>query len=202
MRSGTTAGRPQPQTTTEVAGGPFIRHAPDGRRAQYVDTQQYGGFMSRPTVSMPGYAKGCRVCSPGPAAPTRLSQRTHHFRGCAVELHAASPDERCVRDSAALVSPGYVIRFEVPLYSGQFGTTDCMRSPVNSPQQTVYNTTLSSVWGLYRGSSPPISPFEFLRKRTVSFPALALALLQLLQSNLAAATALYCNGRTALRLRR
>ena len=58
---GTVAGRPQPQTTAQPSGGPFIRHAPDGRRAQYVDTQSFGGFMSRPTVSMPGYCKGYRL---------------------------------------------------------------------------------------------------------------------------------------------
>ena len=43
--AGTVAGRPQPQTTAESAGGPFVRHAPDGRRAMYVDTQQFAGFM-------------------------------------------------------------------------------------------------------------------------------------------------------------
>ena len=36
---GTVAGRPQPQTTAEPAGGPFIRHAPDGRRAMYVASE-------------------------------------------------------------------------------------------------------------------------------------------------------------------
>ena len=40
--SGTVAGRPQPQTTAEPAGGPFVRHAPDGRRAMYTTTTGFG----------------------------------------------------------------------------------------------------------------------------------------------------------------
>ena len=41
---GTVAGRPQPQTTNEPSGGPFIRHAPDGRRAMYVAASGAGGI--------------------------------------------------------------------------------------------------------------------------------------------------------------
>src|SRR5215469_1470945 len=58
---GTVAGRPQPQTTAEPAGGPFVRHAPDGRRAQYVATTGASGFISNPTVSCPGYVKGYKL---------------------------------------------------------------------------------------------------------------------------------------------
>lgn len=183
--SGTTAGRPQPQTTTEVAGGPFIRHAPDGRRAQYVDTQQYGGFMSRPTVSMPGYAKGYRCVFTGTgganaaSAPTVSADAPWNFMQL-VQMKDAFGTQ-------LLVGPGYVIGFEVPLYSGQFGT-DLMRSPVNSPQQTVYNTTLSAS-GLSWQFSTYFS-FEFAKAYGVISGANA-ALLPVLQINLAAATALF-----------
>ena len=34
--SGQEAGRPQPTTTVEAAGGPFIRHSQPGRAPQYV----------------------------------------------------------------------------------------------------------------------------------------------------------------------
>lgn len=62
--TGTVAGRPQPQTTAEPAGGPFIRHAPDGRRAMYVATPgtvQNPQFIANPMVSSPGWNKGYRV---------------------------------------------------------------------------------------------------------------------------------------------
>lgn len=59
--SGTVAGRPQPQTTAEPMGGPFVRHAPSGRRAMYTASANYGGFMANPMVSSPGWNKGYRV---------------------------------------------------------------------------------------------------------------------------------------------
>lgn len=183
--SGTTAGRPQPQTTTEVAGGPFIRHAPDGRRAQYVDTQGYGGFMSRPTVSMPGYAKGYRCVFTGTgganaaSAPTVSADAPWNFMQL-VQMKDAFGTQ-------LLVGPGYVIGFEVPLYSGQFGT-DLMRSPVNSPQQTVYNTTLSASGLSWQFAT--YFAFEFAKAYGVISGANA-ALLPVLQINLAAATALF-----------
>jgi hypothetical protein len=62
--TGTVAGRPQPQTTAEPQGGPFIRHAPDGRRAMYVATPgtlQNPQFIANVMVSSPGWNKGYRV---------------------------------------------------------------------------------------------------------------------------------------------
>jgi hypothetical protein len=183
--SGTVAGRPQPQTTTEVQGGPFIRHSPDGRRAQYVDTQGYGGFMSRPTVSMPGYAKGYRCFFAGTGgansatAPTVSPDAPWNFMQL-VQMKDAFGTQ-------LLVGPGYVIGFEVPLYSGQFGT-DLMRTPVNSPQQSVYNTTLSAS-GLSWNFATYFA-FEFAKAYGVISGANA-ALLPVLQINLAAQTALF-----------
>jgi hypothetical protein len=183
--SGTVAGRPQPQTTTETSGGPFIRHAPDGRRAQYVDTQQYGGFMSRPTVSMPGYAKGYRCVFTGTgganaaSAPTVAADAPWNFMQL-VQMKDAFGTQ-------LLVGPGYVIGFEVPLYSGQFGT-DLMRTPVNSPQQTVYNTTLSASGLGWQFAT--YFAFEFAKAYGVISGANA-ALLPVLQINLAAASALF-----------
>lgn len=183
--SATTAGRPQPQTTAEPAGGPFVRHAPDGRRAQYVDTQQYGGFMSRPTVSMPGYAKGYRLVFTGTGGANSASAPT-------VSIDAPWNLAQLVQMKDAfgtqlLVGPGYVILFEVPLYSGQFGL-DFMRTPANSPQQSVYNTTLSASGLSWQFAT--YLPFEFAKAYGVISGANA-ALLPVLQINLAAATALF-----------
>lgn len=179
------AGRPQPQTTAEPSGGPFVRHAPDGRRAQYVDTQGYGGFMSRPTVSMPGYAKGYRALFQGsgginaatgptvsPDAPWNLLQLVQMKDAFGTQL---------------LTGPGYTIAFEVPLYSGQFGT-DEMRSPASSPQQTVYNTT-GSASGLGWAFSTYFS-FEFAKAYGLISGANA-ALLPVLQVNMAPQSSLF-----------
>lgn len=137
---GTVAGRPQPNTTAEAAGGPFVRHAPDGRRAQYVATTGASGLISQPTVAMPGYAKGYRV---------NWQITATNAGGGAATVTADFPDAIAqliqLKDAFGtqlLTGPGYVIFKEVNLYSGQFGT-DLMRDPTNSPQQTTYNTSAS-----------------------------------------------------------
>lgn len=182
---GTVAGRPQPNTTAEPQGGPFIRHAPDGRRAQYVDTQGYSGFMSRPTVSMPGYCKGYRILFNGSGGanaatgPTVSPDAPWNF-GQLVQMKDAFGTQ-------LLTGPGYVILFEVPLYSGQFGT-DEMRSPQNSPQQTVYNTTASATSLTWQFAS--YIAFEFAKAYGVISGANA-ALLPVLQINLAPQSTLF-----------
>lgn len=183
--AGTLAGRPQPQTTSEPAGGPFIRHAPDGRRAQYVDTQTYGGFMSKPTVSMPGYAKGYRLVFAGSGGANAATGPT--VSADAPWNFAQLVQMKDAFGTQLLTGPGYVILFEVPLYSGQFGT-DEMRSPSSSPQQTVYNTTGSAsslTWNFATYLS-----FEFAKAYGTISGANA-ALLPVLQINLAAQSALF-----------
>jgi hypothetical protein len=174
---GTVAGRPQPQTTAEQAGGPFIRHAPDGRRAIYVDNQGFAGFMSRPNVSAPGYVKGYRLYwtgagTNGGTTPT-ISPDFPENSAQLVQMKDAFGTQ-------LLTGPGYAILYEVPLYSGQFGT-DEMRSPHSSPQLLPYNTTISGgttwAWSSYL-------PFEFAKAYGTISGANA-ALLPVLQVNVA-----------------
>ncbi len=180
---GTVAGRPQPNTTAETAGGPFIRHAPDGRRAQYVASTGFSGLISNPTVSMPGYAKGYKIATTVNAtnlasAPTIAPDFPDSFYQL-VQMKDAFGTQ-------LLTGPGFVILREVNLYSGQFGT-DLMRDPQNSPQQTVYNTTGSAV------STVTFSrylSFEFAKAYGVISGANA-ALLPVLQLNTAPTTALF-----------
>lgn len=180
---GTVAGRPQPNTTSEAAGGPFIRHAPDGRRAQYVATTGFSGLISNPTVSMPGYAKGYKV------ATTINATNTGSVPTIAPDFPDSFYQLVQMKDAFGtqlLTGPGFVIMREVNLYSGQFGT-DLMRDPQNSPQQTVYNTTAAAV------STVTFSrylSFEFAKAYGVISGANA-ALLPVLQLNTAPTTALW-----------
>lgn len=193
---GTVAGRPQPQTTTETAGGPFIRHAPDGRRAQYLATVGQNGLISQPTVSMPGYAKGYKIntnliavntgTAAGPAAdfPDNFYQLVQMKDAFGTQL---------------ITGPGFVVMREVNAYSGQFGL-DMMRDPINSPQQTVYNTTATT------GGSPAasgINPAGFIWSRYLSFEfakaygvisGANAALLPVLQMNTAPYTTMFTTG--------
>ena len=70
MAAGTTAqssgaqeaGRPQPQTTVEASGGPFIRHSQAGRAPIYdVANQTFGGMTTQPLVARPGYYRNFRI---------------------------------------------------------------------------------------------------------------------------------------------
>jgi hypothetical protein len=174
---GTVAGRPQPQTTAEAAGGPFIRSAPDGRRAQYVATTGVSGLISQPTVSMPGYAKGYRV---------NWQITATNQSGGAATVTADFPDAIAqliqMKDAFGtqlLTGPGYVIFKEVNLYSGQFGL-DLMRDPTNSPQQTTYNTSASGANTAFTFSR--YLSFEFAKAYGVISGANA-ALLPVLQIN-------------------
>jgi hypothetical protein len=186
---GTVAGRPQPQTTAEGAGGPFIRHAPDGRRAMYVAAGTAGGtnlaqFVANPMVSSPGWNKGYRVLTsvaPGtgtsgtsalavPDSPFNFHQLVQMKDAFGTQL---------------LTGPGYDISYLVPYYSGQFGT-DLMRDPINSPQfQPVIATTAQTSAGGF--TWPTYFPFEFAKGYGVISGANA-ALLPVLQINLAPAS--------------
>lgn len=182
--SGTVAGRPQPQTTAEPAGGPFVRHAPDGRRAMYVDTQQYGGFMGRPMVSSPGWNKGYRMLvtsatgggisgviaatAGGQDAPWSLAQLVQMKDAFGTQL---------------LTGPGFDIAYAVPKYGGQFGL-DTMRDPKNSPQ----NTPITAASGAFQFAT--YLPFEFAKGYGVISGANA-ALLPVLQINLAPVATLF-----------
>src|SRR5215469_6320072 len=182
---GTVAGRPQPQTTAEPAGGPFIRHAPDGRRAMYVNAGTAGGtnlaqFVANPMVSSPGWNKGYRVL-------TQVAPGT----GAAATAALAVPDSpfnfhqliqmKDAFGTQLLTGPGWHISYLVQLYSGQFGT-DEMRDPKSSPQFQPISTAAAatSAGGFQFGT---YFPFEFAKGYGVISGANA-ALLPVLQMNL------------------
>jgi hypothetical protein len=180
---GTVAGRPQPQTTSEPAGGPFVRHAPDGRRAQYVAATGFNGFLGLPTVSMPGYAKGYKlqtqINATNTATPPTLSLDFPDSFYSLVQMKDAFGTQ-------LLTGPGFNILREVNLYSGQFGL-DLMRDPQNSPIQNVYNTAASSASTI---TFSRYLSFEFAKAYGVISGANA-ALLPVLQLNTAATSGLF-----------
>ena len=174
--AGTVAGRPQPQTTAEPAGGPFVRHAPDGRRAMYVDTQGFGGFMARPMVSSPGWNKGYRM----------LVTASGGVNGTKTVTAAADAPWNWMQlvqlkdafGTQLLTGPGFEIGYCVPKYGGQFGL-DLMRDPLNSPQFQAISIGSSGTGNFQFGT---YFPFEFAKGYGVVSGANA-ALLPVLQIN-------------------
>lgn len=131
--TGVAAGNPQPQTTLEPPGGPFIRHTREGRRLLYTAQPTFGGIVTNPQPSSPGYLRGFRVkftgttaagtggvLSAGPGgvdAPTSIVQLMQSKDSFGVTLMAG---------------PGYEMLKLVPMASGQFGTdetTDIQNMP-------------------------------------------------------------------------
>jgi len=180
--TGTVAGRPQPQTTAEPAGGPFIRHAPDGRRAMYVATPgtlQNAQFIANVMVSSPGWNKGYRV----------LVNTTDGTSTTVGTANADAPwnyfqlvQMKDAFGTQLLTGPGYDIAYLVPLYGGQFGL-DTMASPLNSPQfQAMHVPAGVGAEGGFQ--FPTYFPFEFAKGYGLISGANA-ALLPVLQINTA-----------------
>ena len=113
------AGRPQPQTTVEPPGGPFIRHSQPGRRSQYVLTgQAFGGLITQPLVAAPGYLSKLRlrVAATGGSGTTTVAA-TADAPWSAVGLVTF----RDAFGTPLIVGPGWEMLFAVPKYSSQFG---------------------------------------------------------------------------------
>jgi len=191
--TGTVAGRPQPQTTAEPAGGPFVRHAPDGRRAMYVAAGAAAGtgaaqFVANPMVSSPGWNKGYRVLTQLTAG-TGASALTVTNQDAPFNFHQLVQMKDAF-GTQLLTGPGYEISNLVPLYSGQFGT-DEMRPAQNSPQFNPIFTAIGA--GTGNCQFPTYFPFEFAKGYGVISGANA-ALLPVLQINLASIVGLFGTG--------
>jgi len=131
--AGVAAGRPQPQTTNEPAGGPFVRHSPPGRRTQYqVNSVAFGGLINQPLVAAPGYTRGYRlqaVASGGNGSTVNGSADAPHNWAALVQMKDAF-------GTPLIVAPGYHATFLLQLFGQQFGigpTIDVKNLPSYSP---------------------------------------------------------------------
>lgn len=182
--SGVAAGRPQPQTTVEPAGGPFVRHTQEGRRSMYVATPGFGGVVSNPMVASPGYNRGYRL---------KTVSTTASGTGGVIAATAGGQDAPYslyqlvqVKDAFGtplLTGPGYEILKLVDLYTGQFGT-DETQDIQNLPSWT----GITAASGAFTFAA--YLPFEFAKAYGVISGANA-SLLPTLQLNLATASTLF-----------
>jgi hypothetical protein len=180
----TAAGRPQPQTTTEPAGGPFIRHAPPGRRPMWNQTATYGLFFGPPMVSSPGWNRGYRMFYQN--TTNGSSGGVLQASGAFADIPFSIAQLLQLKDAWGtnlLAGPGWEMLFLVPLISGQFGL-DWSRSPQNLPSWTGI-TAGTGAYGLRT-----FLPFEFTKGYGVVSGANA-ALLPVLQQNIAATSVFF-----------
>jgi hypothetical protein len=180
----TVAGRPQPQTTNEPQGGPFIRHAQSGRRPMYNQNATPGLFFGPPMVSSPGWNKGYRI---------KWTSTTASGTGGVIITTGPSldPPSNIVQllqlkdawGTNLLAGPGWDMMYWVQKISGQFGL-DSTRDPRSMPAWT----GITAASGAFVFTS--YLPFEFTKGYGCISGANA-ALLPVLQMQVAPLTSLF-----------
>jgi hypothetical protein len=165
--SGVAAGRPQPQTTVEAPGGPFIRHSQDGRRSQYIAAPAFGGLVANPMVASPGYNKGYRLKITGTTAAGTGGTITNADAPFAIGQLVTLKD---AFGTPIIVAPGFHAFYLIPLFSGQFGmdeTQNIANLPSYSPMVAAsgafsFSTYLpwefSKAYGLISGANASLLP--------------------------------------------
>lgn len=177
--AGITAGLPQPQTTVEPAGGPFIRHSQPGRRPMWtLSGQSFGATVTQPLVAMPGYLRSLRLkftIRAGTGTTATFGPDGPYASVSLVTLKDAF-------GTPLIVAPGYEALYLIPKYGGQFGTQegrDITNLPSYVPPTAAGNVTFSS-----------LLPLEFAKAYGVISGANA-SLLPTLILNLAPSTGVY-----------
>lgn len=184
------AGRPQPQTTVEASGGPFIRHSQPGYAPQYVVTgTPLGGIVTQPLVARPGYFRGFRVRHDAVGAGTTGTFQT--FADVPYALNALVQLKDAF-GTPLIVAPGFEATGVVPVLSGGFGSS--LTNSLTAPQLPSFvapaaaSGTMSYSYQL---------PLEFAKAYGVLSAANA-SLLPTLQFNLNASGALFSAAPTVL----
>jgi hypothetical protein len=150
----------QPQTTSQPAGGPFIRHSEPGKARIYdVTGIAWSGLLNQPLTAIPGYVSAFRVYVKASAAAQTATQ--------SIAAAAADAPFNCVQmiqvfdalGTPIYALPGYEAFLLIPMFSGGFGlglTTDVRNLPsysaVSTATATAGNFTFASV-----------IPFEFAK---------------------------------------
>jgi len=180
----TVAGRPQPQTTAEPAGGPFVRHAPKGRRPIYSQPATFGTFFGPPMVSSPGWNAGFRLSFFPVTAGS--SGGVLQATGPAADIPQSLVALLQLKDAWGtnlMAGPGWHMLQLVQILSGQFGI-DYSRSPQNMPSWT----GITAATGAFKMST--YLPFEFTKGYGLISGANA-ALLPVLQMTMAGTATLF-----------
>lgn len=172
---GTSAGRPQPQTTAEPQGGPFIRHAPKGRRPIYDTNATYGQYFGPPIVAAPGWYTGYRLQIIGAASTSGGVIQSTQAGDDAPESAVSLLQVKDAWGTNLLSGPGMEMLRLVQLLSGQFGVNaagGAVRDPWNLPARVPVTAGTTSY------TIDTYLPFEF----TTAYGVIAAANAALLPS--------------------
>jgi len=147
----------QPQTTSQPAGGPFVRHSEPGKARIYDLTGiAFSGLVNQPLTAVPGYIQRFRllfkatvtqtstagIAAATADAPFNVVSLIQVFDALGTPIYAL---------------PGYEALYLVPLFSGGFGLRDCA-DVRNLPSYSPVSTATASA-GAFTFAS--VIPFEF-----------------------------------------
>ena len=185
--TGQEAGRPQPQTIVEAAGGPFIRHSQPGRAPQYVVSgSALGSIITQPLVARPGYFRNLRVThtfvTGGTITSGTIQADAPYNVNSLIQLKDAF-------GTPLITADGFTVSNLLSLYSGGYGVNNGTNVPSNLPSWT----TLSNTTG--NGQFSYALPLEFAKAYGVLSAANA-SLLPTLQFNLNSAASLFSGSAT------
>lgn len=185
------AGRPQPQTTVEPPGGPFIRHSQPGRRSQYVlSAQAFGGLVTQPLVAAPGYLSKLRMRIAGTGgvnAGTTTAAADAPFSAVGLVTF------RDAFGTPLIVGPGYEMLYLVPKYSSQFG----LGTSADPRALSSFSAVAGGAAGSGNFAFATALPVEFAKGYGLISMANA-SLLPTLSMQLAASSAVYTAAPTTL----
>lgn len=189
---GTQAGLPQPQTTVEPPGGPFVRHSQPGRRSLASgNSLAYGSTFGPPFVAAPGYYSRFRIRATGTGGTGSTAAATAD----APYSFASLVTLKDGFGTPLIVAPGWETFYLLPKYGGQFGTL-WTRDIGNLPSFGPGNTGTQGQWGVSpvnlagNWAFNTVLPLEFAKAYGVISGANA-SLLPTLTINLAASSAVY-----------
>ena len=170
------AGRPQPQTTNEGPGGPFIRHSQPGRNPVYTRAgDPFSTVITQALVSKPGYYRNFRVnhtfVTTGTITGTvALTADAPYNVNALIQLKDAF-------GTPLIVAPGYEVANLIGIFGGHFGLNNQTNVPSGLPSWAALSTTTGA------GGFSYALPLEFAKGYGVLSGANA-SLLPTLQFNM------------------
>ena len=131
------AGRPQPQTTIEPDGGPFVRHSQPGRAPIYtVSNGAFGSVVTQPLVARPGYFRNFRVThtvTGGTGTSATYPADSPYNLNSLIQLKDAF-------GTPLIVADGYSVSNLIGLFGGGFGLDNGTNLASNLPSWTAFAT--------------------------------------------------------------
>jgi len=182
MGSAQAAGRPQPTTTVEAAGGPFIRHSQPGRAPVYTRSgDPLGAIISQPLVARPGYFRNLRVThtlvTGGTLTSGSVQADAPYNLNNLIQLKDAF-------GTPLIVAPGYEVSNLINMFGGAFGLNNGTNIASGLPSWTALSASTGA------GQFSYSLPLEFAKAYGVLSAANA-SLLPTLQFNFNTVTGIF-----------